>query len=495
MSRDILEKLLPGMNIVVLECLEDGSFSLLSPSPGWFDSFFPGGRSNINIKKNQLPERFFFLETFLIDSHSSWNGKNPGILRSGLWSETNASGEEYHLEASACLIDNRKILLIKCSEEEFHEKQELLQKAREKKLYLDRVLKAEDALRRSEEKTRALLNAIPDLMLRIDKAHHILDCKFPEEFKLFSSTGEIIGKKVFDVLPTDMASRLMHYIDKLEKTGVKQLFEIQLTPHGKIRDYEVRIVKMGADQVLVMIRDISKEKKSERLKREFISMVSHELRTPLTSIHGALGLIAGGVAGQLQSNVKKLMDIALNNSERLISLINDILDIEKIESGKMSFIIKPLNIVSLVEQSIESNKAYADRFKVTFRINIDSNVHERETKVKGDYDRLVQVMTNLLSNAAKFSPTDEVVIISVERFNRTIRVSVKDKGPGIPGEFYNRIFQKFAQADSSDTRQKGGTGLGLSISRAIIEKLGGKIGFESEIGKGATFYFELPEEE
>lgn len=236
-------------------------------------------------------------------------------------------------------------------------------------------------------------------------------------------------------------------------------------------------------------QDITERKKVERLKNEFILTVSHELRTPLTSIRGSLGLIAGGVAGEIPERAKNMIDIAYKNSERLVRLINDILDIEKIESGKMVFQFKPTELLPLLEHAIDANRAYGEQYQIAFVIAGAPN----DAKVNVDADRMIQVLTNLLSNAAKFSPPHSTVEISARRVGRDIRVAVHDQGTGIPLEFQERIFQKFAQADSSDTRQKGGTGLGLSIAKAIVEKHNGAIGFESRDGMGTTFYFQIPE--
>jgi DNA-binding response OmpR family regulator len=184
-----------------------------------------------------------------------------------------------------------------------------------------------------------------------------------------------------------------------------------------------------------------------------------------------------------------MVDIAFNNSERLVRLINDILDMEKIESGKMVFEIAPTPLMPLIEQAIEANQSYAEQYGVA--LTLKHALPDAMANI--DSDRTIQVLTNLISNAAKFSPRGSAVELSVVRLEGKIRVSVEDHGPGISEEFSSRIFQKFAQADSSDTRQKGGTGLGLSISKAIVERFGGELGFETEIGKGTTFYFDLPE--
>lgn len=233
--------------------------------------------------------------------------------------------------------------------------------------------------------------------------------------------------------------------------------------------------------------DISAGKEIERLKNEFIATVSHELRSPLTSIIGALSLIKEDSA-KLSGESAVFLDMAYENSERLASLINDFLDLEKVGSGQMEFRIESIGIAPFLEKAVNINAAYAEKFDVRFELQRPLP----DAKVRADTNRLLQVMTNLMSNAAKFSPKGAVVGIAAELRNASLRVSVRDRGPGVPPEFYSRIFEKFAQADSANTRQKGGTGLGLSISKVIVEKMGGRIGFDSAPGQGATFYFDLP---
>jgi signal transduction histidine kinase len=240
---------------------------------------------------------------------------------------------------------------------------------------------------------------------------------------------------------------------------------------------------------LFVFRDVTHEREVDRMKSEFVSMVSHELRTPLTSIHGSLGLINGGVTGDLSEQTKTLVEIAYKNSERLIRLINDILDIEKAESGKMVFDNKGIDLIPIIKQAIQFNTAYSDQYGV--RLQITDSIPE--AWVFADSDRLMQVLTNLLSNAAKFSPSEGTVEISVTRRNHYFKIAITDHGSGIPKEFRKRIFQRFAQGDASTTRKKGGTGLGLSICKAIVEKLNGKIGYISKENMGTTFFFTLPE--
>ena len=241
--------------------------------------------------------------------------------------------------------------------------------------------------------------------------------------------------------------------------------------------------------IYAVARDVQDQKEVEQMKNDFVSVVSHELRTPLTSIRGSLGLLAGGVAGELPEKARSLVEIAARNGERLGRLINDILDIEKIESGKMGFRFAPVELGPLVEQAVESNRAYAEAYGVELRIAGTLP----EARVWADADRVLQVMANLLSNAAKFSPPGEEVEVAVERLDGNLRVAVTDRGKGIPPELRPRLFEKFVQADASSTRQKGGTGLGLSISKAIVERHGGTIGFESEPGVATAFFFDLPE--
>jgi len=234
--------------------------------------------------------------------------------------------------------------------------------------------------------------------------------------------------------------------------------------------------------------DITERKKLDRMKSEFVSTVSHELRTPLTSIKGSLGLVCGGAFGALPEKAVSMVDVAQKNTERLILLVNDILDMEKLESDEIEFASQRIDPSSLVKEAVETNLGYAQEFGVTFTLSDLTP----GLVVCGDKNRLTQAVANLLSNAAKFSTEGGDVEISVDRDDDMAKVSVSDHGTGIPKEFHDRIFGRFAQSDSSDTRQKGGTGLGLSITKQIVEKHGGAIGFDSEPGRGTTFFFTLP---
>lgn len=239
---------------------------------------------------------------------------------------------------------------------------------------------------------------------------------------------------------------------------------------------------------LAVLRDVTERKQVERMKTEFVSTVSHELRTPLTSIAGSLGLLSGGAAGELPDRAARLVGIAYNNCQRLVRLINDILDIEKIESGQMLFDNRPVDLTNAVDGCVHANSGFAETHRVTIAFVPPMGV----ATVIADADRLAQIVTNLLSNAVKFSPVGCVVDVDIVPLDRRWRVRVADRGPGIPAEFRDRIFGKFAQADSSDTRTKGGTGLGLSIVRELAVRMGGSVGFEDRKGGGTVFSVDLP---
>lgn len=238
---------------------------------------------------------------------------------------------------------------------------------------------------------------------------------------------------------------------------------------------------------LGVARDISEIKRIDQMKTEFISTVSHELRTPLTAISGALGVVVNGLAGQLTEQVLRMIQIAHSNSHRLIYLVNDLLDMEKLVAGKMYFDFHMESLRQIIEQSIEENTAYAENYTVSYQL-----VGDEDAQVRVDKQRLLQVLANYLSNAAKFSPPYEVVTIHIEVTFGRVRVRVSDQGPGISEEFRPRLFQKFSQADSSDSRTKGGTGLGLAICKEIIERMEGTLGVEPATEGGASFFFELP---
>ena len=240
--------------------------------------------------------------------------------------------------------------------------------------------------------------------------------------------------------------------------------------------------------VVAQFEDVTKAREVERMKAEFISIVSHELRTPLTSIRGSLGLLNGVQANTLPEKARRLVQLAYDNSDRLILLINDILDIDKISSGHMRFDMKDHDLDQLIRNAVEANQPYAARFNVF----LVASAVASGVRLNVDAARFHQVLSNLISNAAKFSPAGETVTVNVTEIGGEVTVSVVDRGPGIPEAFRARVFGKFSQADSSATRQAAGTGLGLHISQQIVHHMGGQIGFESTLGVGTAFWVTFP---
>jgi PAS domain S-box-containing protein/prepilin-type N-terminal cleavage/methylation domain-containing protein len=347
-------------------------------------------------------------------------------------------------------------------------------------------IKAETSLRQSEERYRDLFDHANDLIqcTAIDGRFIYVN---PEWFRQLGYDPEEIDRLTLrDVLDPSSLRRWEEMVS-LEK---EDKFEVRFrTRDGRTLTAEgscsIRYADGRPDAVRAIFRDVTDRRRIEELKSEFVSMVSHELRTPLTSIHGSLGLISGGAAGELPAQAGSLARIAYKNSERLIHLVNDILDLRRIEEGRVEFHLAPHDLAGIVQQAIEANRPYAEKFGVDMRL-----AESCDLLVFVDRDRLLQILANLLSNAVKFSPRGETVAISFSRHGRGARLAVTDRGPGIPEAFRPRVFQKFARAEPSGRRE--GSGLGLSISKAIVEKMRGQISFETRVGRGTTFFVDLP---
>jgi len=354
--------------------------------------------------------------------------------------------------------------------------------------------RASEALRQSEARTRTIVDNAIDGIITIDERGAIHSVNPAAETIFGFTEDELIGQNINMLAAEPYRSAHDRYLANYLTTGDPKIIGSGKEVEGERKngrrfpmDLSVTEVFLDDERMFVgIVRDITERKAMDRMKSEFISTVSHELRTPLTSIRGSLGLITGGAVGKVSKNARELIDMAEQNTERLINLVNDILDMEKIESGSMEFRFAPVDLSALVEQAIKTNKGYAEEHGVEFVLTRSGP----GVTVRGDKDRLTQVLANLLSNAAKFSPEGEKVEVAVTLNKKIARVSVSDRGPGIPEDFHDNVFAKFTQADSSDTRQVGGTGLGLNISKTIVEKHGGNIGFDTS-KDGTTFYFDL----
>ena len=347
----------------------------------------------------------------------------------------------------------------------------------------------------SEKQYRALVESVREVIFQINEAGDW--CFLNPVWEEITGFGiaDTINKSFIEFVYHDDIDRAQRLLAQL-RSGTLSHERLELrffNNHNNFCWFEITIQREldeGSGQVLFTgtLNDITERRRIAQLQSEFVSVVSHELRTPITSIRGALALLDAGTAGPIAPAQLKLVQIAHKNSQRLVTLVNDILDMEKLMAGKMTMKIESLNLTQLLESALEANTAYAQGLQVHLAFSAPA----QETIALFDANRLMQVMANLLSNAAKFSPKDIPVEICLYERDAHWLVEVRDHGPGIPLEFRNRIFSAFAQANSSDTRQQGGTGLGLKISKALIEMMAGEIGFDSELGKGTCFWFTVP---
>ena len=352
-----------------------------------------------------------------------------------------------------------------------------------------------DALRDSESRLQRLMNSSLIGIIHGNEQKRLVDVN--EVFCQLCgySREEILGENYFWrrlMSEADQYTSVQAYTE-LFRTGTTAAFEIMLKHadgHNIPLLVGVNHLENSRKEWVAFTMDISDRLRMHQLKTEFISVVSHELRTPLTSIRGALGLLESGVAGVLTEESRQLVRIANTNSKRLIGLVNDILDMEKLANGKMEIKSEPVDLAALIHQAIEANTTYASHLHVTLVAEVQLST--ANAWCLGDIDRLMQVMANLISNAAKFSPEGGTVIIRLSQHRQIYRMEICDRGPGIPLQFQAHLFEPFTQADSTNTRQQGGTGLGLSITKSLIEKMRGEIFFVSCAEKGTIFWFDLP---
>jgi len=335
-------------------------------------------------------------------------------------------------------------------------------------------------LKDSETRQRAILESMNDAVIILDSDFIIKNTN--------PATMSIFGYQEEDILDQKI-NTLISINDKTLSVGYQEGEGYHCDHHTF--PIEVTLSKINSEKSIIftcIVRDITERKRAEKIKNEFISTISHELRTPLTSIIGSISLMAGGAAGELSETAQKLLSTGKRNSERLLNLINDLLDIQKIEAGKLEINLSQIELMPAIEKARIDNLGYAEQY------NVDIQIGNRADNaiVTTDPHRLSQIMANLLSNAIKYSNNSGIVSIDSTIHNNFARISVEDRGEGIPADYHEKIFLKFSQNDSSSTRKKGGTGLGLSITKNMIEAMGGSIDFTSTLGKGTIFNIYLP---
>jgi len=303
---------------------------------------------------------------------------------------------------------------------------------------------------------------------------------------------DLLGRRLTDFLPAEDLQATIDALDEVTDGEALRGFETRFECHdGSLRWLAWRAIWDPDNEAIYgSAREITDQKEVERLKDEFVSVVSHELRTPLTSIRGALGLVVNSEDHPLSEQTAYLLEVADKNSQRLQMLVDDILDIEKIESGDIEFRPTSVDPGELLEEVAYSHASFAEGYDVT----LETTARHGDRRIWVDRDRLFQVITNFVSNAIKYSPRGETVTLASQPVHEgaDLRLSVSDNGEGIPEEFRDSLFDRFTQADASTTRQQQGTGLGLSIAKALTEQMGGTIDFMTEIGKGTTFFVDFP---
>ena len=353
-------------------------------------------------------------------------------------------------------------------------------------------------LRRHEHQMRLVVDALPALVAYVDTHHRYRFNNYAYERWYGLPYQQIRGRQVSDIVSLSVYRKMLPYLEQalvgetvsyetemIRSNGQKVWASVTYIPdvqHGRVNG------------VFSLVNDISDRKATERIKDKFVSIVSHELRTPLTSVHGSLKLLATGQLGQLDTQGNELLSIALQNTERLSRLLNDVLDLERIESGHLLASPQAYRAIDLVHYAVQAMQSMADEHAIALSIHPDSEA--ADLHVWADSDQIIQTLTNLLSNAIKFSPADGIVVIKVRSANpkagRYVEFLVKDSGRGIPSDKLETIFERFHQVDTSDARERGGTGLGLAICRDIVQQHHGRIWVKSIHGRGSTFYFTLP---
>ncbi|WP_172299410.1 ATP-binding protein [Pseudoruegeria sp. HB172150] len=342
----------------------------------------------------------------------------------------------------------------------------------------------------SEREMSAALNQIPDIVYVFDsQTYQLVYMNDPALRHLGWHRAGYLSRSLFDAKPYFERDAFETLIRPL-RDGIARRVEYEVDMDGVPHDATIHLVapENGPERLVLIMRDARERRDVERAKDEFISTVSHELRSPLTSIKGAMGLLLSGAAGEMPEKARGMVKIAQRNADRLVLIVNDILDLEKIAAGRMEFDRSPESLGALINEAVSVNAAGAERFDVRFEVR----GCDQAAFARLDQARMMQVMTNLLSNAAKFSNPGGKVLVTLKTTPTGHEVSVQDFGVGIPAESLATIFDRFSQADNLSDRTGRGTGLGLSIVKAIVEAHDGTVRVASHLGKGTVFTVTLP---
>ncbi|MGB5963815.1 MAG: ATP-binding protein [Coleofasciculaceae cyanobacterium] len=344
----------------------------------------------------------------------------------------------------------------------------------------------EQKLHSSETQMRGVFEAITDIVLVIDTQTGSINVAPTNPVCLHKSATDIIGKTIELIFESESNE---HYLNPIQQALEKQQtinFDYSLFIDNSEVWFDASISPLLNESVIWVARDITERRAIETMKNEFISIVSHELRTPLTAIRGSLGLLSTGILNNDPQRMQRLIEIASIDTERLVRLVNDILDLERLESGKVTLVKEFCDVTTLIEQSVAAIRSLAEKEHITV------SLFPISAQVWVARDSVIQVLTNLLSNAIKFSAANSAISIFAEVQDDWVLFKVKDQGRGIPSDQLELIFRRFQQVDASDSRSKGGTGLGLAICQSIVEQHGGQIWVESVLNSGSIFYFTLP---
>lgn len=461
------------LNLVVLQPDEKGHMHTdRIHCPAWWDQVLDLPNANPFIATETFP----FLEIFWDDALDWWQQKRQHLCRSGIWAQPLTNGEVLHLEAAAATLNGNPLLLIGPFLFDLDRMQEILQKTRQLHLDHEALERAQAALAASEVRQKRILQALPDRFALCDATAHITQHNHPD-----FQGQDVAWLTLRDLFGSDLQE---HFLNQTQASQTNT-WDFDRVIGDQARTFEARTVPMDEKSWLVMVRDVSEVRQLERRKAEFLSIAGHELRTPLTSIKGSLKMVNKAFSAQIPEKVVHMLEIASRNSERLVHLVNDLLDLQRIELATRSFEKSRTHLPQLIKAVVEENQMFAQEFQVNLKWG-----DLQDCYAVIDPAAINQVLTNLISNGCKFTPAGGSVTLSLKQVANRNVITVADTGPGIPPKYQDRLFQKFAHIPGPSDGHVKGTGLGLSICKAIVDEHMGQITFDSS-ENGTQFHVTL----